>query len=316
MNLTEIGGYHIYLERYGDRANTPIIFLHGGPGDGCMLLSDLAQTLSSRYHCICFDQMGCGRSEAIPADVPFGMEQHAALIETMRQELGLGKVILYGHGYGGMLACLYANRYPDSVLGVVYDCPSFDFIDSVKSLARFLFQEIFIYKDRKSDGYRQCARILDTPYRQGDCACVEDVQRLLQYIDNTGIRFYLHRKNAGCFTALLNSLVAEDDASRRKETVFLHKLLEDGMLCCGMQALLRQNRQPSLLMVGKYDPICSIEQRRAYIENAENGELVVLEDSGSFPHLEEPEQYIYSVEEFISGIGYDGSHAYRPQGGQ
>lgn len=302
MSMMQINGYHLYVERYGKHNQTPIIFLHGGPGDGCMLLSGLAQTLSDTYDCVCFDQMGCGRSEKIPEDTPFGMDEHTDMIEALRQALGFDKVILYGHGYGGMLACLYAKRYPESVLGIIYDCPSFNFIASVKSLAQFLFREVFIYKDKKSSAYLQCTHILDTVYQDGDIVCVKDVQQMLRYIENTGIRFYLHKKNANFFSALFNSLVAEDINSKEKEALFMRKLTDDGKLCCDMTGLLSQNKQPSLLLVGKYDPICSLEQRRAYIENAENGELVILENSGSFPHLEEPEQHVYSVEEFITNI--------------
>ena len=108
MGLMKIGNYHLYVERYGHEKATPIIFLHGGPGDGCMLLSNLAQKLGENYYCICFDQMGCGRSDQIPDDVLFGMSQHVDMIERLRQELHIKKAIIYGHGYGGMLACLYA----------------------------------------------------------------------------------------------------------------------------------------------------------------------------------------------------------------
>lgn len=158
MGLMKIGNYHLYVERYGHEKATPIIFLHGGPGDGCMLLSNLAQKLGENYYCICFDQMGCGRSDQIPDDVLFGMSQHVDMIERLRQELHIKKAIIYGHGYGGMLACLYAAKYPHSVLGVIYDCPSYDFADSTKSLARFLYRETFIYKSKTSAGYRQCIK--------------------------------------------------------------------------------------------------------------------------------------------------------------
>lgn len=302
MGLMKIGNYHLYVERYGHEKATPIIFLHGGPGDGCMLLSNLAQKLGENYYCICFDQMGCGRSDQIPDDVLFGMSQHVDMIERLRQELHIKKAIIYGHGYGGMLACLYAAKYPHSVLGVIYDCPSYDFADSTKSLARFLYRETFIYKSKTSAGYRQCIKIMDATYLPGDTACVEDLQELLQYVDDVGIRFYLHKKNFECFLALLNSLVAEDIVSQVKEQIFLRKLLADGQPCKNFVATLQKNTQPSILLVGKYDPICSIEQRRAYLENVENGELVILDSSGSFPHLEEPEQHLYSVQEFIANI--------------
>lgn len=305
MGLMKLGNYHLYVERYGSENATPIIFLHGGPGDGCMLLSSLAEKLGEHYYCVCFDQMGCGRSDQIPDDVSFGMSQHADMIESLLKALHVEKAIIYGHGYGGMLASLYAGKYPKSVLGVIYDCPSFDFADSAKSLARFLYRETFIYKSKTSAEYRQCAKIMDTTYLPGDTACVKDIQKLLRYVDDVGIRFYLHKKNFECFLTLLNSLVAEDVASQVKEQIFLRKLLADGQPCQNFIATLQKNTQPSILLVGKYDPICSIEQRRAYLENTENGELVILDNSGSFPHLEEPEQYLYSMQEFISNIDCD-----------
>lgn len=301
MKISAAAKGELYVETYGKRGKTPVFFLHGGPGDGCSLLSGLASGLGEHCFCLCFDQFGCGRSSALDPDEPFGMARHVEVIDELRASLGIEKLVLYGHGYGGMLACLYAATYPERVFGVIYDCPSLDFSDSVKSLARYFFQEVFVYKDKHGEGFRSCARIMDADYSRDPAESVKDIKRLLQYIEDPTVRFYLHRKELVSLGILLG-LVSEDKAAVAKEQLFMEKLCTDGRLFGDFYGLLQQNEQPSLLLVGKHDPICSVKQRKAYIELARNGEVVVFENSGSFPHLEEPEQHLFSLLEFIDSI--------------
>lgn len=299
MGLIKIKTYSLYVETYGNPKNTPILFLHGGPGDGCMLLSELAKKLSKDYYTICFDQFGCGRSGDIAEGENFGLVKQLNVINELRKYLFLDKVTLYGHGYGGVLACLYANKFSQNVESIIYDCPTWNFSDSVKSITKYLFQESFIYKDKNSTAYRLCSEIMDKVYREGDTRCIEDIEKLLKYVEDPSIRFYLHQKRFECFKSIFKNLVAEDEKSLVKEKVFLQKLIDEGMVCNNFCSVLKENKQPSLLISGKYDPICTLEQKKAFIEFSQNGELAIFEDSGAFPHLEEEEMHYFSVVDFI-----------------
>jgi len=100
-----------------------------------------AKELGEKYHVVSFDQYGCLRSAPIPKYEPFGMNDHIKLIDKLREALGVQSWTILGHSYGGMLACLYAHTFPDSVDGVIYECPSWDFILSAKVIKQRLCRQ-------------------------------------------------------------------------------------------------------------------------------------------------------------------------------
>lgn len=108
----------LHVEEAGEPDGIPILFVHGGPGAGCM---PYHRTFfdPEQYRIILFDQRGCGRS--IPhAELD---ENHTqALVEDMeriRKFLGVDKWILFGGSWGSTLSLVYAQTYPQSVLGMI-----------------------------------------------------------------------------------------------------------------------------------------------------------------------------------------------------
>lgn len=115
----ETGGVHqVYVEQSGNPAGIPVIFLHGGPCSGTK--PDHRRFFNPElYHIILLDQRGCGRS------LPFGeLEDNTTqyLIEDMeriRVRLRIERWLLFGGSWGGALALLYAQQFPERVSGMV-----------------------------------------------------------------------------------------------------------------------------------------------------------------------------------------------------
>lgn len=112
------GPHEIYVEQAGNPAGLPVVFLHGGPCSGCR--PDHRRFFDpGRYRIILFDQRGSGRSR------PFGelrdnTTQHLlADMEAIRQRLGIRQWLLFGGSWGGALALLYAQQYPERVSGMI-----------------------------------------------------------------------------------------------------------------------------------------------------------------------------------------------------
>lgn len=106
------------ISEYGNEKGIPIAVCHGGPGAG-------APAFYARYfdpaiyRIVLFDQRGAGDS------TPKGcMEENTTqdLIEDMekiRKKLNIDKWALLGGSWGTTLALLYAEAYPQRVLGLV-----------------------------------------------------------------------------------------------------------------------------------------------------------------------------------------------------
>jgi len=70
---------------------------------------------------------------------------------------------------------------------------------------------------------------------------------------------------------------------------------------------LRDVTQPTLVLAGRHDRVCSVEAARAIAEGVQRGELVVFESSGHTTFVEEDEAYIRSVRRFLRRHAGSGS---------
>lgn len=108
----------IHVEESGNPDGLPILFVHGGPGTGCL---PYHRTFFDPeiYRIILFDQRGCGRS--MPhAELKANNTQ--ALVQDMehiREMLGIERWILFGGSWGSTLSLVYAETHPEKVIGLI-----------------------------------------------------------------------------------------------------------------------------------------------------------------------------------------------------
>lgn len=113
-----VENHEIYWEESGNPKGVPVIFLHGGPGNGC---EPTCRTYFDPkiYRIVLMDQRGCGKSK------PFsGLENNTTWhlvndIELLREKLGVEKWVVFGGSWGSTLALAYAQTHPDSVLALI-----------------------------------------------------------------------------------------------------------------------------------------------------------------------------------------------------
>ena len=104
--------------------NTPIVFLHGGPGmytearrfDEGKLFRDAGFTT------VYFDQAGGGKSKRLSASA-YSFDRAVTDLEALRITLNQEKLILWGNSYGASLAAVYAMRFPGRVAAVILTSP-------------------------------------------------------------------------------------------------------------------------------------------------------------------------------------------------
>ena len=120
--FTNFQGYKIW-SRVAKSAisdsTTPILLLHGGPGMGSDYFEPLEAMANRGRTVIRFDQLGCGRSDR-PRDLSLWTIQSCMdQTDSVRTALGLDRVHLLGHSWGGMVALEYLLARP---LGVQSAC--------------------------------------------------------------------------------------------------------------------------------------------------------------------------------------------------
>jgi proline iminopeptidase len=90
-------------------AGDPIVLLHGGPGVPDYL-GPVAALLAPRHRVITFDQRGVGASKVRTGE--YRLAAYLGDLEAIRAWLGVERLHLFGHSWGGLLGQLYAAAYP------------------------------------------------------------------------------------------------------------------------------------------------------------------------------------------------------------
>ena len=89
----------------------PLMIVHGGPGASHDYFLPYLLPLARTNKVIFIDERGSGRSEKLQNVSKYTVESMVEDVEAVRQALGLGKINLLGHSYGGVLAQAYALKY-------------------------------------------------------------------------------------------------------------------------------------------------------------------------------------------------------------
>lgn len=104
----------------------PVVFLHGGPGQGSAHFDALAGPhLEPALRMVYLDQRGSGHSER-PWTGAYSIDLLIEDLEGVRRHLGVSQIALVGHSFGGLLALEYAARYPERVSRLVFAAGLYD----------------------------------------------------------------------------------------------------------------------------------------------------------------------------------------------
>lgn len=105
-------------ETCGNPAGVPLVFLHGGPGGGC-LPHHRRYYDPSLFRIVLYDQRGCGASTPTASVVDNTTAHLVADLERLRETLAVERWLVFGGSWGSTLALAYAQAHPDRVLGLV-----------------------------------------------------------------------------------------------------------------------------------------------------------------------------------------------------
>lgn len=107
--VTPAGARMSYVDE-GARSDEAVLMLHGNP-TWSFFYRDLIRDLSPKVRCIAPDHIGMGLSEK-PQDYDYTLATRIADIEALVQSLGLRRVHLVVHDWGGAIGFGLATRNP------------------------------------------------------------------------------------------------------------------------------------------------------------------------------------------------------------
>lgn len=165
--LVDIGTHKLNLVCTGADDARPVVILEAGGGGSSATWKDVQAALPKTIRSCAYDRAGAGESEPGPA--PRSMEAEVADLDALLRKANIREPIVYvGHSLGGILARLFAQRYPASLAAVVLLDPTEenDLVYSTKLNRWIAVREL---EDSLGDGARSAARA-----RQADPATFGD----------------------------------------------------------------------------------------------------------------------------------------------
>jgi proline iminopeptidase len=107
--FVDANGVMIYYEALG--RGTPLLIVHGGPGASHDYFLPYLLPLARTNRVVFIDERGSGKSEKLEDPKGYTVENMVDDVEAVRAHLGLGRISLLGHSYGGVVAQAYAFKY-------------------------------------------------------------------------------------------------------------------------------------------------------------------------------------------------------------
>ena len=112
-------GQKLYIKTYGNKKEKVLIFIHGGPsGNSTLFESTTAQKLADLgFYVIVYDRRGEGRST--DPEAKFTYREAFQDLNAIYKKYNLKRAILLAHSFGGLVATLYTDKYPQNVSNLI-----------------------------------------------------------------------------------------------------------------------------------------------------------------------------------------------------
>ena len=274
----------LFYQRFG--RGDPIIVVHGGPGlDQSYLLPQMLE-LAKDHEVIFYDQRGSGRSLEASIDPRYiSSDQFAKDLETLRLELGLKKVALIGHSWGGFLSMSYAIKYPANVSSLIL-------VGSAP--ADYKGQKAFA--DEFNKRTHSIKHKIDPLFNDKTLSALNKEQINDAYRDLFSVYF----KNPSNVQKLTLDMSKESAIGgfnvlslMLKTTYFTPD--------CNLIPALRKLNVPTLIIHGNQD-IIPVDTAKTIQKAIPGSKVVYLNDCGHFPYIETPNEFFSSIRSFLSKV--------------
>lgn len=275
--LLSVGGTELFVHQEG--SGPPLVVVHGGPVlDHGYLVAPLAPLADSR-RLVFFDQRLSGRSAGAVDSASVRLDTLVSDIEALRKELGLDRIDLLGHSWGGLLAARYALLHADRLRSLILVSPM------APSAELWREEEALLRSYLSPEDTAGMGELAASPdFQDDDPAAIERMLQLSfrgQFADPSladSLRFHIatdYRERSRQFGFLMPDLLSYDFADQLAElevpTLVVYGAQEPGMTV-GADTLER------LL------PVVRVER---------------IEGAGHFAFLERPERFRSALLRFL-----------------
>lgn len=282
-----VDGVRLWYRVAGPDRDTPIIFLHGGPGEGSQTFQAVGGPAIEKSHrMVYFDQRGSGRSERPKDSAAYSLDILVEDIERLRQHLGVSKIALLGHSFGTILALEYAVKYPDHTKALILAAAVPDWIG----------QQHFLCAQLQRSDPEAYTRAVAAAEPGSPIHCLA----FRAYSGSAGKNFvygnmFPDRKVGDRVDELDNENGLGNSGEMNRA------LFSKGLLIYRFEHPERVVA-PVLVIAGGKDHQAVIELQRGLAARLPNARLIEYPDNGHFMFVEDPERFARDVNKFMDSM--------------
>ena len=204
-------------------------------------------------------------------------------VERLRKFLGYSSFVLLGHSWGGILAMAYVKTYPKTTSGLILSCSGALSTETNNRLLKNI-------ADRLSDADKAAIKQWDDSLEAG----VDEKRVLLAQRRIRQVAYTYDRAN---HQRLINEIV-------NTSPFFIqvgNRMFADAWLLHDYQVMshLKNYPSPVLVLDGKQD-VMGIETAQFITSSFSTARLVLIDECGHYPWIDNPKPYFRAIDSFIS----------------
>jgi pimeloyl-ACP methyl ester carboxylesterase len=263
-----VGGLHTPLVQAGpEDASEAVVFVHGNPGSSADWRGLVGRT-GELSRAVAFDMPGFGRASK-PKDFDYSVPGYARFIGGALQELGITRVHLVIHDFGGPFGLAWAASDPDAFASVVLiNTPP------VSDYRWYLLAKVW----RTRGAGELMHATLTRPF------------------------FDLNVKRGnprGLPKAFVDRMWRDYDSGTRRAVLKLYRATEAKRMVPAPASFFARLDRPALVVWGMADAYIPIRFADRHREAFPSADLVYLERSGHWPFVDDPEGVAAAVLPFL-----------------
>jgi len=290
--FVDANGVMIYYTMVG--RGEPLLILHGGPGASHDYFLPYLLPLARHHKVIFIDERGSGKSQKLEDRSAYTIENMVEDVEGVRQGLGLGKITLLGHSYGGALAQAYALKYQRNLSRLI--------LASTWSSSAAL-NEVFVrMKQNMAPELRARIDRLEAQGLFGQGKPYEKNRYSNEYM--------IAAWGEGYFPYVYHNRPDPNyDPTALGEAWDLYRemwgehgefIIDGNLKSVEYTDRLSAIKVPTLMVVGEHDE-CEPSLSQAMHEKIAGSKMVVLPNSGHMTFVDQTGMFIKAVDEFLGG---------------
>lgn len=278
-----VTGGKVYYKKVGTGSKVPLILLHGGPG-GTHVSMKALEALGDKRPVIFYDQLGAGRSDRPTDPSLWNIDRFVEELGQIRKALGLDQVHILGHSWGTMLAAAYLLNQPTGVHSVIFSGPCL----SAPQWARDQDEHRKVLPQEVQDTLAKCEKEGTT-----DSEAYKDAIKVFN-------KHFVNRLEK-------KPDELKPDAAKGNDEVYQTMWGPSEFYTTGnlknfdVTSRLAEIQLPALFTCGRYDE-ASPETTESYSRKLPGSKCHVFENSAHVPYLEEPEEYVRVMRDFLQSV--------------